>query len=38
MGRVYRETTAAMLTRVTAAINERIGVALNAARNALVEP
>jgi hypothetical protein len=31
MGRVYRETTQAMLARVTAALDERIGRAMVAA-------
>jgi hypothetical protein len=31
MGRVYRETTPAMLDRVTAAIEERLAVALRVA-------
>jgi integrase len=38
MGRIYRETTPVMLTRVTTAIDERLGVALNAAENTLIEP
>jgi integrase len=33
MGRVYRETTPAMLARVTAALDERIGRAMAAAGN-----
>jgi hypothetical protein len=38
MGRVYRETTPTMLARVTAVIDDRIVVALNVARNAVIEP
>jgi hypothetical protein len=35
MGRVYRETTPAMLARVTAALDDRIGCAMGAAGNLL---
>jgi integrase len=35
MGRVYRETTPAMLARVTTALDDRIGCALEAAGNPL---
>jgi integrase len=35
MGRVYRETTPSMLTRVTTALDERIGRAIGAAGNPL---
>jgi integrase len=35
MGRVYRETTPAMLARVTAALDDRIGCAIGAAGNPL---
>jgi integrase len=35
MGRVYRETTPAMLARVTAALDDRIGCAMGAAGNPL---
>jgi hypothetical protein len=35
MGRVYRETTPAMLARVTAALDERIARALGVAGNPL---
>jgi integrase len=35
MGRVYRETTPAMLTRVTAALDDRIGLAARIAANLL---
>jgi hypothetical protein len=35
MGRVYRETTPAMLARVTAALDERIGCAMAVAGNRL---
>jgi integrase len=35
MGRVYRETTPAMLARVTAALDDRIGCAMGAAGNQL---
>ena len=35
MGRVYRETTPAMLARVTAALDERIGRAMGVARSPL---
>ena len=38
MGRVYRETTPAMLARVTAALDERIGRALAVAAYLLREP
>ena len=35
MGRVYRETTPAMLARVTAALDKRIGLAMGVAGNRL---
>jgi hypothetical protein len=35
MGRVYRETTPAMLARVTAALDERIGRAMGVAGSLL---
>jgi hypothetical protein len=38
MGRVYRETTPAMLARVTAALDERIGCAMAVAGNLLRDP
>jgi integrase len=37
MGRVYRETTPAMVARVTAALDERIGVAERVAAHLLRE-
>jgi hypothetical protein len=37
MGRIYRETTPAMMARVTAALDERIGRALAVAAHLLRE-
>jgi hypothetical protein len=37
MGRVYRETTSAMLARVTAALDERIGRAMGVAGSPLCD-
>jgi hypothetical protein len=37
MGRVYRETTPAMLARVTAALDDRIGLAAQVAANPLCD-
>jgi hypothetical protein len=37
MGRVYRETTPAMVARVTAALDERLGRALGVAAYLLCE-
>ena len=38
MGRIYRETTPAMVARVTAAVDDRIGRALAVAAYLLREP